>query len=377
MAKLSKSGSKLGFSAIAGAILFFMMMPIALADLLPHIVQDTFRELFDGLPQSYNQRAILGLLFFALFYYALSFVIKSKDTGYSKATTFKGAKIIMAVVLAMITAIGMPRSMLDLIYMSWGWIGGILLVILPIVLFMVIAHKVFGNPDLFDQQSGFPNGLRAIWYLLGIAFISQAMYMLPWDGSYYGMSLRDVGELAIFGFFVMAVIYGIKAFRGRPGPDDGADRRDGGRDDGRREDRHDRDDHRRREREDHDDDRDDGPDHGPIRARIADLLRRVEHFDRDVHDFGRIARNLISAGLFPGSPEELNAFNDLNTIITPLQQEAHRIDQELVNLAGTAGFTDVTDRESLNRLTQILTLRQRSYTEFIHVFAEVLRRFGP
>ncbi|MBU1975857.1 MAG: hypothetical protein KKG59_05625 [Nanoarchaeota archaeon] len=179
-------------------------IPSVSANIMPHFVSETLQKIFgNGFNEVWSKRSLIGLLLFSVFYFASTAIFKDKGK-----VGFKGVRITVSFVLAIISSISMPEPILLMIFQSLGSVTGVLLFVFPLVGFFFIAHKLFGGDEPFNHA------VRALWYLLGIVFVSFIAKGVPWPpGS--DMTVGDVGEIMIFIFFIMAIVSGARAIFGR------------------------------------------------------------------------------------------------------------------------------------------------------------------
>lgn len=184
-------------------------MPFVSADIMPSIIKDAFTKLFGGsYPEVYVQRTIIWILFFAIYYFASSFVFIDKATVATQPKKFSGVRTIVAVVLAVITAIGIPDPWLAAIFNVWGWAGGLIIILTPVLGIMFLAHMAF-------PQNRFGDGFRAVIFLISIVLLYQIITVLDtFANQPPGFSLSDFTQLIIFIFFIMAVINAFRAMFG-------------------------------------------------------------------------------------------------------------------------------------------------------------------
>lgn len=121
------------------------LLPDVHADFIPGPFKELAISLFTKVPDTVTERSILAIIFGILCYFGCSFFIRDK----SDPKRFEFLRIALAVVLGVMTAIGVPEFFLQLIFGIdkahgglWGSVGGLLVVFTPIIVLILFATKL-------------------------------------------------------------------------------------------------------------------------------------------------------------------------------------------------------------------------------------------
>lgn len=99
---------------------------------VPEVVTDTLRDVFTSVPEEWVIRFAYWIILFTILYFVTSkFVFKEKGSTSG----------ILAFTVSLIAAISTPATLLNLIFSTYAWLGGILLLLAPILGVVYLVKK--------------------------------------------------------------------------------------------------------------------------------------------------------------------------------------------------------------------------------------------
>ncbi len=190
---------KMIFSFIIFLFLFNILAIGASALLIPETVKETLKWIFMETKEVYIYRTLLWILLFAIFFFG------AKHTAFRESPRIGGT---IAAVLALIGSILAPEELLMVVFTVYGFLTPILLIGIPIAGILYIAH---GAPD-----TTFGYGLRAAIFAVAcylFSVIDTTIKKIPnMPEAIGGIKLTDITEIAIFVFLILMVWNFIKVF---------------------------------------------------------------------------------------------------------------------------------------------------------------------